>query len=93
MELDVPTLLYKHLFQVQAPGCPVFAIGEAGLLNVLYDAGITINDVNPDYAVVGEGRACSLETLTKSGNDRRGARKPELFRRRITISGRMTQQV
>ena len=39
----------------QAPGCSVFAIGEAGLLNALYDAGITMNDVNPDYVVVGEG--------------------------------------
>ena len=41
----------------QAPGCSAFAIGEAGLLNALYDAGITMNDVNPDYVVVGEGRS------------------------------------
>ena len=40
----------------QAPGCSVFAIGEAGLLNALYDADITMNEVNPDYVVVGEGR-------------------------------------
>ena len=46
----------------QAPGCSVFAIGEAGLLNALYDAGITMNDVNPDYVVVGEGRSYSLDT-------------------------------
>ena len=46
----------------------MFAIGEAGLLNALYDAGITMNDVNPDYVVVGEGRAYSLETLTKATN-------------------------
>lgn len=52
----------------QAPGCSVFAIGEAGLLNALYDVGITMNDVNPDYVVVGEGRAYSLETLTKAVN-------------------------
>ena len=32
----------------QAPGCSVYAIGEAGLLNALYNAGITMNDVNPD---------------------------------------------
>ena len=49
----------------QAPGCSVFAIGEAGLLNALYDAGITMNDVNPDYVVVGEGRSYSLDTLTR----------------------------
>ena len=54
--------------KAQAPGCSVFAIGEAGLLNALYDAGITMNDVNPDYVVVGEGRTYSLETLTKATN-------------------------
>lgn len=52
----------------QAPGCSVFAIGEAGLFNALYDAGITMNDVNPDYVVVGEGRAYSLDSLTKATN-------------------------
>ena len=52
----------------QSPGCSVFAIGEAGLLNALYDAGITMNDVNPDYDVVGEGRTYSLDTLTKATN-------------------------
>jgi len=52
----------------QAPGCTVYAIGEAGLLNALYDAGITMNDVNPDYVVVGEGKAYSLDTLTKATN-------------------------
>ena len=46
----------------------MFAIGEAGLLNALYDAGITMNDVNPDYVVVGEGRAYSLDSLTKATN-------------------------
>jgi len=52
----------------QAPGCSVYAIGEAGLFNALYDAGITMNDVNPDYVVVGEGKSYSLDTLTKATN-------------------------
>ena len=52
----------------QSPGCSVYAIGEAGLLNALYDAGITMNDVNPDYVVVGEGKGYSLDTLTKATN-------------------------
>ena len=52
----------------QAPGCSVYAIGEAGLLNALYDAGITMNDVNPDYVVMGEGKSYSLDTLTKATN-------------------------
>ena len=52
----------------QAPGCSVYAIGEAGLLNALYDAGITMNDVNPDYVVMGEGKSYSLESLTRAVN-------------------------
>ena len=75
MGLDVPE---KHFYtsalataaflKEQAPGCSVYAIGEAGLLNALYDAGITMNDVNPDYVVMGEGKAYSLDTLTKATN-------------------------
>lgn len=75
MGLDVPeehfytsALATAAFLKEQAPGCSVFAIGEAGLLNALYDAGITMNDVNPDYVVVGEGRSYSLETLTKATN-------------------------
>ena len=52
----------------QSPGCSVYAIGEAGLHNALYDAGITMNDVNPDYVVVGESKSYSLDTLTKATN-------------------------
>ena len=52
----------------QAPDCSVYAIGEAGLFNALYDKGITMNDVNPDYVVMGEGKAYSLDTLTKATN-------------------------
>ena len=73
MGLDVPeehfytsALATAAFLREQAPGCSVFAIGEAGLLNALYDAGITMNDVNPDYVVVGEGRSYSLDTLTKA---------------------------
>ena len=50
----------------QSPGCSVFAIGEAGLLNALYDAGITMNDVNPDYVVVGEGPNYNYDAICKA---------------------------
>lgn len=79
MGLDVPeehfytsALATAAFLREQAPGCSVFAIGEAGLLNALYDAGITMNDVNPDYVVVGEGRSYSLDTLTRATNLVRG---------------------
>ena len=52
----------------QAPGCSAYVIGEAGLFNALYDAGITMNDINPDYVIVGEGKSYSLDTLTKAVN-------------------------
>jgi len=52
----------------QKPNCSVYAIGEAGLFNALYDAGITMNDINPDYVVVGEGKSYSLDTITKATN-------------------------
>jgi len=75
MGLDVPeehfytsALATAAFLKEQAPGCTAFVIGEAGLLNALYDAGITMNEVNPDYVVVGEGRSYSLETLTKATN-------------------------
>lgn len=54
--------------KTQAPGCSAYVIGEAGLLNALYDAGITMNDVNPEYVVVGEGKTYSFDTITKAVN-------------------------
>lgn len=73
--LDVPeerfytsALATAAFLKKQAPGCSVYVIGEAGLFNALYDAGITMNDVNPDYVVFGEGKSYSLGTLTKATN-------------------------
>ena len=75
MGLDVPeerfytsALATAAFLKEQAPGCSAFVIGEAGLSNALYEAGITMNDVDPDYVVVGEGRTYSLDTLTKATN-------------------------
>ncbi|MBQ7207940.1 MAG: HAD family hydrolase [Lentisphaeria bacterium] len=50
----------------QKPGCTVFAVGEAGLTNALYEKGITMNDVDPDYVVIGETRTYSFERLEKA---------------------------
>jgi NagD protein len=38
----------------QSPQGSCFVIGDTGLTNALYDAGLTMNEVNPDYVVVGE---------------------------------------
>lgn len=50
----------------QKPGCSVFAIGEAGLTNALYEKGISMNDIDPDYVVIGESRTYSFERLEKA---------------------------
>lgn len=50
----------------QKPGCSVFAVGEAGLANALYEKGISMNDVDPDYVVIGETRTYSFERLEKA---------------------------
>lgn len=47
-------LATAKFLQNQAPGCSAYVIGDHGLYNALYDAGININEVDPDFVVVGE---------------------------------------
>jgi NagD protein len=47
----------------QRPGGSAYVIGEPGLINALYEAGYTMNNVNPDYVVIGEARSYSLDTV------------------------------
>lgn len=50
----------------QAPGCSAYVIGAPGLVNALYNAGITMNDVNPDYVVVGETNSYNYNMIIKA---------------------------
>ena len=50
----------------QNPGCTAYVIGEAALTKALYDRQIYMNDVNPDYVVVGETRTYSFEKIEKA---------------------------
>ena len=50
----------------QAPGCSAYVIGAPGLVNALYDVGITMNDVNPDYVVVGETDSYNYNMIIKA---------------------------
>ena len=50
----------------QAPGCSAYVIGAPGLVNALYDAGITMNDVNSDYVVVGETDSYNYNMIIKA---------------------------
>ena len=50
----------------QAPGCTAYVIGEAALSKALYDHKIYMNDINPDYVVIGETRTYSFEKIEKA---------------------------
>ena len=50
----------------QKPGGSAFVIGEAGLIQALYQAGMTMNNIDPDYVVIGETRTYSFERLEKA---------------------------
>jgi len=50
----------------QCPGGSAYVIGEAGLVGALYDAGFSMNDVNPDYVIVGETSGYSFEKIQKA---------------------------
>jgi NagD protein len=59
----------------QSPGCTAYIIGAPGLHNALYNVGITMNDVNPDYVVVGETKNYTFDYITRAVHHvRSGAR-------------------
>ncbi len=45
-----------------------FVIGDAGLTNALYSVGISINDVDPEYVVVGETSNYNFSSIAKAIN-------------------------
>ncbi len=59
--------------QSQKPGGTAYVIGDAGIINALYDVGYSINDTNPDYVVVSESdnydyaRICKATRLVNAG--------------------------
>ena len=46
-------LATAEFIAAQMPGAKAYVIGEPGLYNALYDRGITLSDINPDYVVMG----------------------------------------
>ena len=50
----------------QKPDCTAYVIGEAALTKAMYDKGIYMNDVNPDYVVLGETRTYNFEKIEKA---------------------------
>ena len=71
LEVDVShfytsALATARFLSSQAPGCSAYVMGEHGILNALYEAGITYNDVDPDYVVVGEASGYNVDMMTKA---------------------------
>jgi NagD protein len=59
----------------QKPGGSAYVIGDAGIINALYEAGYSMNDIDPDYVVISETQSYSYETLVKAINlVRKGAK-------------------
>ena len=52
----------------QRPAGSAYVIGEPGLINALYDAGFSMNEVNPDYVVVGETTSYTFDRLDRAIN-------------------------
>lgn len=50
----------------QSPNSSAYVIGDTGLSNALYDAGISMNDVSPEYVIVGESRNYTYENILRA---------------------------
>jgi NagD protein len=61
-------LATAQFLALQKPGGTAYIIGEAGLINAMYNAGFTMNNYNPDYVVVGDTRGYSFEKIELAVN-------------------------
>ena len=52
----------------QKPDGSAYIIGDAGLINALYSVGYSVNNVNPDYVVVGETHSYNFEKIELAVN-------------------------
>ncbi|MCI6926577.1 HAD-IIA family hydrolase [Butyricicoccus porcorum] len=50
----------------QAPGCSAYVVGDHGLQNALFAAGITVNEIDPDYVVIGEPESFSYDNIVRA---------------------------
>ena len=50
----------------QTPEATAYAVGEHGLQNALYDAGITVNEIHPDYVIIGEADNYCYDHIVKA---------------------------
>ena len=52
----------------QKPNGSAYIIGDAGLIHAMYSVGYTINNVNPDYVVVGDTHSYNFEKIELAVN-------------------------
>ena len=50
----------------QRPSGSAYVVGDAGIINALYQEGYSMNDVDPDYVVISETKNYNYETLVKA---------------------------
>ena len=61
-------LATANFISSQKPGCTAYIIGAPGRVNALYEKGITMNSIDPDYVVVGETGSYNYEMLVHASN-------------------------
>jgi len=73
--IDVPAdvfyssaLATAAFLKSQCPDGSCYVIGENGLINALYDAGFSMNDINPDFVVIGESRNYNYDKIERAIN-------------------------
>ena len=52
----------------QKPNGSAYIIGEAGLIHAMYSVGYSVNNVNPDYVVVGDTHSYNFEKVEMAVN-------------------------
>ena len=50
----------------QMPNASAYVIGEPGLYNAMHDAGIAMNEVDPDYVIVGETDSYNYDSICRA---------------------------
>lgn len=59
-------LATADFLRLQHPAGSAFVLGEPGLTTALHEVGFTLNEVDPDYVVLGESRSLSFDKITRA---------------------------
>lgn len=59
-------LATAKFISMQSPGATAYVIGEPGLFNALYECGIMMNDVDPEYVIVGETSNYNYDSIVRA---------------------------